>query len=125
MACSWVASFAGLSCAECPLGGVTGVQGRLPPPQEMASVPLCLTSPSVVQSSFPVQLGGPLQVTAPPARPATGLVLSPDYCPVTAKLVERCLSGQFVEMRDFLMDNVELVDRLESITRLNGSPQDE
>ena len=71
-----VASFAGLSCAAPPLGGGTDVQGGLLSSQSLASVPLCLTSPSVVQISFLVQLGGPLQVAALPAWPATGLVLS-------------------------------------------------
>ena len=108
------ASFAGLSRAAPPLGGGTGILGGLPPPQRLASVSLCLTSPSVVQTSFPVQLGGPLQVAALPARPATGLVLSPDCHPIPAKLVKRSLSGQFVEMWVFLMDNVKLVNRQDS-----------
>ena len=43
-----------------------------------------------------------------------GLVLSPDCPPIPAKLVERVLSGQFMEMRDFLVDNVKLLDNLES-----------
>ena len=109
-----------ISCCT-PIGGGTDILGRLPPPQGLASVPLCLTSPSAVQTSFPVQLGGPPQVAAPPARPATGLVLFPDCRPIPAKLVKRSLSGQFVEMRDFLMDNVKLVDRLESTGLQPGS----
>ena len=67
-------------------------------------------SASVAQTSFPVQLGGLPQVAAPLAYPATGLVLSPDCRPIPAKLVERSLFGQFVEMQDFLMNNVKLVD---------------
>ena len=106
-----------ISCCT-PIGGGTDVLGRLPAPQGLASVPLCLTA---VQTSFPVQLGGPPQVAAPPALPATGLVLSPDCRPIPAKLVERSLSGQFVEMWDFLMDNVKLVDRLESTGLQPGS----
>ena len=115
LACCWL-----ISCCT-PIGGGTDVLGRLPLPQGFASVPLGLTSPSAVQTSFPVQLGGPQQVAAPPARPATGLVLSPDCRPIPAKLVERSLSGQFVEMWDFLMDNVKLVDRLESTGLQPGS----
>ena len=92
VACSWlVASFAGLSCAAPPFGGGTDVWGGLPPSQGLASVPLCLTSPSAVQISFPVQLSGPPQVAAPPAWSATGLVLSPDCLPIPAKLVKRSL----------------------------------
>ena len=94
--------------------------GQAPSPSGIG-VSLCLTSPSAVQTSFPVQLGGPQQVAAPPARPATGLVLSPDCRPIPAKLVKRSLSGQFVEMRDFLMDNVKLVDRFESTGLQPGS----
>ena len=128
IACSWlVASFAGLSHAAPPLGGGTDVLGGLPPSQGLASVPLCLTSPSAVQISFPVQLGGPPQVAALPAWPATGLVLSPDCRPILAKLVEKSLSGQFMEMRDFLMDNV-IIGRSTGVywstARLNGLHQD-
>ena len=97
-----------------PLSDGTGILGGLPPPPGLTSVSLCLTSPSVVQTSFPVQLGGPLQVAALPARPATGLVLSPDCRPIPAKLIKRSLSGQFVEMWVFLMENVKLVNRQES-----------
>ena len=104
-----------------PIGGGTDVLGGLPPPQWLVSVPLCLTSPSAVQTYYPVQLGGPPQVATPPFWPATGLVLSPDCHPVPAKLVKRSLSGQFVEMLDFLMDNVKLVDRLESTGLQPGS----
>ena len=35
-------------CAAPPLGGSTGILGGLSPPQGLASVPLCLTSSSVV-----------------------------------------------------------------------------
>ena len=98
-----------ISCCT-SIGGGTDVLGGLPPTQGLASVPLSLTSLSAIQTSYPVLLSGPPQVAAPPARPATGLVLSPDCCPIPAKLVERYLSGQFVEMRDFLMDNFKLVD---------------
>ena len=43
-------------------------------------------SASVAQTFFPVQLGGPPQVAAPPAQLAAGLVLSPDCRPIPAKI---------------------------------------
>ena len=50
----------------------------------------------------------PLPLTA-------GLVLSPAAEPIPRKLVDKVQSGQFVEMRELLSDNISLVHQLESI----------
>ena len=82
-------------------------------------------SPFVAQTSFPVQLGGPPQVTAPASWLAAGLVLSPDCRPMLAKLVERSISSHFVKIQYFLMDSDKLVEVHWFSARLTGSPQNE
>ena len=52
------------------------------------------------------------QLLGPPT--SSGFVLSSVSGPLPAKLVEKARSGQFVEMREFLVDNIRLMDRLES-----------
>lgn len=54
---------------------------------------------------------GPEATIAPLLTP--GLSLSPASEPFPAKLVERVRSGQFVEMRDLLTDNIALLQQLE------------
>lgn len=61
-------------------------------------------TPSAFQS-------GPEATIAPLLTP--GLSLSPASEPFPAKLVERVRSGQFVEMRDLLTDNIALLQQLE------------
>ena len=46
--------------------------------------------------------------------PRLGLSLSPDTAPFPQKLVDRACSGQFIEMRDLLTDNVSLLQQLET-----------
>ena len=53
-------------------------------------------------------------MASPQLSTSTGFVLSSAAGPLLAKLVERAKSGQFVEMREFLVDNIRLMDRLES-----------
>ena len=91
----------------------SGLFGGLPPPQALASVPLVQPATGFPQVPVPTQVIAPLAQPAS-SRQAVGLVLSPDCPPIPAKLVERALSGQFMEMRDFLVDNVKLLDNLES-----------
>ena len=55
----------------------------------------------------------PVLVTAPPnylSRP--GLILSPASDPFPQPLVQKVQSGQFVEMRDLLADNVTFLSQL-------------
>lgn len=51
------------------------------------------------------------------AGQAVGLVLSSDCQPIQSKLVEKVLSGQTVEMQEFLADNDKLVDSLGATPR--------
>ena len=53
--------------------------------------------------------------TAPPAIPQGGLTLSPASEPLPQKLVEKIRSGQFVEMKELLADNVALTKQLEAV----------
>ena len=44
-----------------------------------------------------------------------GTILSTSLQPVSARLTRRILAGEFVEMRDLLVDNMALYDQLESL----------
>ena len=48
-------------------------------------------------------------------RAPDGLILSPTMEPIPSKMVQRIQSGQFVEMRELLPDNVALCQHLESM----------
>ena len=45
----------------------------------------------------------------------TGLILSPASEPFPQKLVDKARSGQFMEMKEFLADNMALMQQLESV----------
>ena len=51
--------------------------------------------------------------------PAAGLALSPGSEPFPQRLVDKIRSGQFMDMRDLLSDNIALLDRLDV---LGGQP---
>ena len=51
----------------------------------------------------------------PIVQPSRGLILSPAAQPFPARLVDRIQSGQFIEMRELLSDNISLTSRLESL----------
>ena len=57
--------------------------------------------------------GPPSREDAPP--PLLGVSLSPATAPFPKKLVERIQSGQFVDMRDLLTDNVSLLQQLDTL----------
>ena len=107
--------------------------GLLPPPLSLTSVPLITTPASssiVARPSLPVALSQPPASTvAWPSPPATlaqppvdlvatlsGFSLSPATEPIPQKLVDKIRSGQFVEMRDLLTDNISLMQQLESFS---------
>ena len=91
--------------------------GTLPPSQLLSSVALVAGSQAASSYSIPLP-----SVTAP-ARPPqvgntsnrSGLILSPAAEPFPHKLVDKVKSGQFVEMRELLADNIALVQQLEDI----------
>ena len=51
----------------------------------------------------------------PQPAPTSGLILSPAAEPFPRKLVDKVTSGQFVEMRELLADNISLLHQLEAI----------
>ena len=94
----------------------------IPPAASLASIPLNPLpgigslasgpgSSSVAGSNTTLASSAGLGVSIPSA----GFLLSHSNRPIPAKLVDRARAGQFVEMRDFLLDNIKLVDRLESV----------
>lgn len=108
--------------------------GYLPPPHALASVPTFTTvqsgpafshdsQPSLVPGMTTSSAGRPLcSMGWTPPLPAVplgtsqqGLVLSPAAEPLPKKLVDKIRSGQFVEMRELLADNVSLVNQLETV----------
>ena len=48
------------------------------------------------------------------SQPGLGLSLSPATSPFPHKLVDRDRSGQFVDMRDLLTDNISLLQQLDT-----------
>ena len=49
------------------------------------------------------------------ASAQSGLIPSPAAAPIPANLVQRIQSGQFIEMRDLLADNIALLNQLSSL----------
>ena len=81
----------------------------------MASAPATVATSLVSQTSTPPSALFPMPYAAmPTVTPSSGLLLSPASEPIPARLVSRISSGQFVEMRDLLSDNIALHDKLES-----------
>ena len=57
-----------------------------------------------------------LQVlTTPPQTSQHGLVLSPSSPPIPQKLVDKVRESRFVDMKEFLTDNMALVSQLEAV----------
>ena len=109
--------------------GLPGVLGSLPPPSALVSLPVS-SSLSVMGTShiffptwtIPANLGAtPASTTlvVSPApflnTPLAGLILSPASDPIPRNLVLCIQSGQFVEMRDLLTDNIAGGDQLSSL----------
>ena len=97
--------------------------GTLPSSQLLSSVALVAGSQAAPSYSIPLP-----SVTAPAPAPThvhlpqvgstsnrSGLILSPAAEPFPHKLVDKVKSGQFVEMRELLADNIALVQQLENI----------
>ena len=97
--------------------------GTLPPLQLLTSVPLAQPLPpngvpsmrhqqtvTVPTSSHILPISHP--PAAPPPTPSAGLILSPAAAPFPQKLVDKVRSGQFIEMRELLADNISLVQQL-------------
>ena len=101
--------------------------GALPPARSIAAVlGTAAIPPSTPSSTAPVTftpaVAGPLWSDGHPSippnvevAPQAGLSLSLSAAPVPARMVTRIWSGQFVEMRDLLADNVALAQHFESV----------
>ena len=101
--------------------------GSLPPPHLLSSVSLStggkITTPVTTFTQQPSGTSGTIAPTNLPGANALllqqannpGLVLSPAAEPFPRKLVEKVNSGQFVEMRELLADNIALLYQLEAI----------
>lgn len=81
-----------------------------------APLPLPQLQPGVPAFSF----GQLPSVNSYTARP--GMILSPASDPVPANLVNRIQSGQFIDMRDLLADNIALINQLSSLSGLVSLP---
>ena len=109
----------------------TAALGALPPPHLLTSVSLAAASQTASPITTPAQNHStassgaattttPLPVNPPlPQLPQTssnaGVILSPAAEPFPRKLVDKVKSGQFVEMRELLADNITLLSQLEAI----------
>ena len=78
------------------------------------------STPQVSQAclSFCPSLLPPVAVLPLPTTQPTGIVLAPALQQIPACLVWRILGGEFVEMRDLVLDNIALHNQLETF---NGS----
>ena len=101
----------------------------MPPALALASVPLvhevvdgrrpssAAVTPAAVAPLVAPQVSEVESATLPAvmlSQPGLGLSLSPATSPFPQKLVDRARSGQFVDMRDLLTDNVSLIQQLDT-----------
>ena len=111
----------------------SAVLGTLPPPHLLTSVSLAAGSqaaaPTLTLAQHQSTTLGSATSPDPPhvnqvlpqllqPTPTAGLVLSPAAEPFPRRLVDKVKSGQFVEMRELLADNISLLHQLEAIQGL-------
>ena len=93
--------------------------GILPPPHLLTSVALLAGNQAAPLYSAPNNLlpqTPAAQLASGSQTPhSTGLILSPASEPFPQRLVDKVKSGQFVEMRELLGDNIALLQQLEDI----------
>ena len=131
--------FVSVSTAPCFLAGLPTHSSILPSAASVAAVPLSSASPLQPTTTLPLQSMAPVPVwgmppSSDPAIPgvsspvvlpsqafgmpgnpaAPGLSLSLSAEPIPARLVQKIQSGQFVEMRELLGDNIALTQYFES-----------
>lgn len=122
--------------------GTSNCLGLLPTPASLVSLPISTgTSPTWVTntpSSSSTLLPTTLQSILPhlssnlypdqsiltlvPSLSNPGMILSPAADPIPHSLVQRIQSGQFVDMRDLLADNVHLLNQLSSLHGATALP---
>ena len=107
--------------------------GVLPFAQALVSVPLTQTTHAapILSPSTPAVTGTvaqvPLQTSSTthhstPIVSNSGLILSPASEPFPRKLVNEVQSGQYIDMRELLSDNISLLQQLESVHGTNQLP---
>ena len=139
LSCPWGCLYSSNLASHSFSLGQSWLLGSLPPASFLACVPL--QSP-VAGASHPLpwfqssslsstwSAATPLAAVLPPASAAagppaqspqisSGFVLSRASGSVPKKLVDKVRSGQFMEMREFLVDNLVLQDRLEALQGQN------
>ena len=70
--------------------------------------------PSNIANCGPAPSNPPIAISSTSLSPP-GMILSPAADPIPHTLVQRIQSGQFVEMRDLLADNIALLNQLASL----------
>lgn len=68
-------------------------------------------TPGIATSTNPISVGA----VQPQLANTSGLVLSPAAEPFPRKLIDKVISGQFIEMRELLTDNIALLQQLEAM----------
>ena len=93
---------------------IADAYGALPPAPMLTSIPL--TPPTINAQALVAPTATTPQGVLPPALPPPqGLILSPASSPFPQKLVDKIHFGQFIEMRELLMDNIALIQQLEAL----------
>ena len=73
-------------------------------------------APSYIES-----LLGPLAIPKPATPTRASLLLSPALSPIPANIVEKIKSGEYVDMKELLGDNIALHQRMEEVHRRGSS----
>ena len=110
--------------------------GVMPPASALASVPLIgsgdivnmaalgPTTVSPQESAQPLPVEPHVETMPPLPAPQLGLgvSLSPCTAPFPQKLVDKVRSGQYMDMKDLLLDNVSLLEQLDTLGGPHTSP---
>ena len=109
--------------------------GTIPPPSALSAVPLInilshhdlSEQPMSLKMSLHSQPTPPIfagQRPSPATQPllSAGISLSPASEPFPRRILDRICSGQFVEMRDLLTDNISLLHQLEAVNGQHSLP---
>ena len=104
----------------------------IPPPSALSAVPLINNlshhdlseQPMSPRMPLHAQLTPPGQQPSPTTQPVSsaGVSLSPASEPFPRRIADRICSGQFVEMRDLLTDNISLLHQLEAVNGQHPLP---
>ena len=116
---------------------MAGSLGVLPPAVSVAAVPLIPTLASSVACTSPSSAApltaGALTQTATTSMlasssglhsqlPGPGVSLSPATTPFPQKIVDKARSGQYVELKDLLTDNISLIQQLDVFGTQHSAP---